>query len=323
MMLSTTPSMNRRAGRKVRPPAAPLGLERLRGACGDDLVERAAQQIEPWVAQLRGSPSFSHLTASGSPFELTFRSNETSIRITVEGGDADVNPRERLARVAAVVQPDARDLDAISRVQGDDELQWGAWAAINVARGGTSSKLYAEVPPDGHGRAMDLVAARTGVRPALDRTLHVRMLAFSPSSRTFEVYYRVLDLRPWELRGVLAPLGLERREIEVRGLLEDVCQAALHRQLPARKLGFSYAWRDGAAPVFSFYGFAFELFGSDCRTRRRTLGFASRRGWSLAAYDAYTAPLDSLDTQEHHGMFGISIGDELAPECRIGVAARP
>lgn len=303
-------SIEERASGDARPLVA-----RLRDACGEELVARAARLLAPFAA-LQDAPPFSILTPSGTPLELTFRSNENAIRATVETGGADVPPRERLARAASIANVDA---GALEPLHAGAALRWGGWLGMHVARDTMSYKLYAEVPESAQEQAAAFVERRTGVRAAVPRPLFIRMIGFAP--RTLEIYYRVHELRPWELREVLAPLGLSDREPAVLDLFEDACEAALHRRFPWPKLGFSYAFRDGAPPVFSFYGFAFDLFGSDARARRRVLAFAARRGWDVSAYEAYSAPLATHDARDHHGMFGVSLGEALAPEVRIGLAA--
>ena len=193
---------------------------------------------------------------------------------------------------------------------------------MRASASGEARKLYLEVPASSQSSEIEQLERRLGSRLAVDsKRRFLRMIAMEPASDSYEGYFRVSGLRPWEIRRLLSPFGWEDREKAILGAFEDVYEGALHRRLPSDTFGFSYRWKGGVPEAFSLYTFASSMFGGDGRVRECVLRAALRRGWHLEGYDRLSEPLRGRRGPEGvHGMFGISISSGGDPEPRIGLA---
>lgn len=303
-------------------------FERLRSVHGDDLTGGAADRAAQLLAPMAGSQSdnrwlSSKLTADGFPLEFTFRRGNDGIRFACEVWAPATTPAARVARAIETVGGiGPADEAAVLDAHRGHPLRWGAWVGVRTHAGGETLKLYAEVPGGAQAAGQAWLSARLGHPVVVEgRPIVVRMVGLEPSSGGVEVYCRIFDLRPWELRRLLSPVGLAHRELDVLDLLEDAYEGALHRRLPARTLGFSYAWAPGRAATFSLFAFASTMFGGDARTRSHMLRLARRRGWAFDDYERVSEPLARKEGAEStHGMFGVTMSGGSDGEVTIGLS---
>lgn len=262
--------------------------------------------------------SGSKLTGDGFPVEVSFCTDDDRLRLTVEPGQADLDPRKRLGTAAGVLQqlgspvPDDA-LAAFQAVQRQGSLKYGAWIGCRVSPEGTAFKLYVEMP-DGHPENL-FVSPLT----LPDRVVTARMVGCVPGSQSLELYARVPSLEPRHVPAVLAPAGFESRAREVLDFVSESYGYSISGRLPGPSVGVSY--RIGPPPTarVTLYFFARALWGSDARIRRRFLETAAARGWNQDAYARVTAPMAARESwQTFHGLLGITL-DRYAMSLAIGV----
>lgn len=315
-------------GSLADPPAA-AGLEapthpaidEALAAFPPDQARRAGTAIR-WLLRTRLASSApdawsgSRLTGDGFPFELAFSTSDDRLRFTVEPGAGDLLPRERLALAAGLVAlmgeaPVARPvLDDLRRLQGAGPLAYGVWIGVRAGSGGVACKLYVEMPAD---------AVLPGpCAPMLgDRVAAPRMLAYTPSTRAFESYYRVPSLEGRHLAAALAPAGLAARADELVGFIEEAYGHRVRGRLPGPSVGLSYV---AGRATLHFY--ARSMWGSDARIRRGFARVARASGWDDEAYLRVTAPIAGReDWRTRHGLFGITL--DASRPTSLGIGVRP
>lgn len=272
------------------------------------------------------------LTDGGYPFEFTFTTAGDGIRYTAEIAPPRQEPSARLGQAIRLLAElglpalpeEAEGLWLLRQVQAG-ALRWGAWMGVRHSGGGKSLyKLYAEVSPEGEAAALGFLNSRLR-RPVGggQRAIQLQMVGWYPATGDLEFYFRVYDLRPWELGALLHPLGLEARERELFDLFQAAHGRPIYQALPGGAWGFSYSLpggEEGGGSRFSFYTFAETLLGDDARARRKLLRLFERVGCAMDYYLEMSAPLaDEHGCRSHHGLFGVTVGPEIPPIAHIGL----
>lgn len=277
-------------------------------ACGERL---ASDDREAWGG--------SRLTGDGFPFELSFSTIDPRLRFTIEPGGRWLGLGDRLDAAASIVAtiagspvPDAT-LAGLRAMQAGASLAYGAWVGCRVGANGTEAKLYVEVPRAARFRVESLVLEEREVTP--------RMLAYSPSTNSFEAYCRVPSLEPRHLAAVLQLVGGEAR---VPWLLDFIAEAYGHRlrgRLPGPSVGVSFL-RHAAEKRITLHFYARAFWGSDARIRRGFSRAARATGWDDTAYLRVTAPLEHREEwRTSHGLFGITLDE--TQRVPLGIGLRP
>jgi hypothetical protein len=262
------------------------------------------------------------LTGDGFPFELAFCTGDDRLRFTVEPDDGGLDPRTRLdvagelARVLDQEPLPPEVLDEFRAMQAGASLAWGTWIGCRVGAEHTAVKLYAEVPPGAKN------ASPRARRPALtDRIVVPRMLAYTPSTRAFEAYFRVPSLEPRHLPAVLAPAGMEAHASWLADFVQDTYGHAIRGRLPGPSVGVSYVVGPARGRV-TLHFYARALWGSDARIRRGWSRLAAGLGWDDQAYLRVTRPLAARESwRTFHGMVGITLDEP--PRIAVSIGVRP
>ncbi|WP_437593526.1 hypothetical protein [Sorangium sp. So ce1000] len=273
------------------------------------------------------------LTDGGYPFEFTFTTRNDGIRYTLEVAPPRQKPGSRLARALEVLRElgcasfDEEGLTLVRRAQAGGTLRYGAWVGVHHHEGGSSHKVYAEVAPQGEEAAMAWLNPRL-CRPvgAAGRSITLQMIGWRPATGELEFYFRVRDLRPWELSALMHPLGLESCDKLLFEMLQKVYGRPLFQRLPGPVFGFSYALPPGGQPAaaatrrFTFYSLSETMFGDDAAARRKLMRYFHQLGCDMSYYAEMSAPAArSPGRRTHHGMFGVTVGEGVEPVSHIGL----
>ncbi|HEX8354983.1 MAG TPA: hypothetical protein VF611_18905 [Pyrinomonadaceae bacterium] len=274
------------------------------------------------------------LTDGGYPFEFTFTTSNDGIRYTLEIAPPRQSPGSRLTQALRVLRElgcesfDEEGLAFLRQVQAGGNLRFGAWVGMRHNEGGSTHKVYAEVPPEGEAAAMEFLNSRLR-RPVgvAGRFINLQMIGWQPATGGLEFYFRVYELRPWEMAALMHPLGLESSDKAVFELLQTVHGRPIHQRLPGPVCGFSYTLSpdggDVAAPsprTFTFYTLSETMFGDDAKARRKLLRYFDGLGVDMDFYAEMSAPAALRPGRRtHHGMFGVTVGEGVAPVSHIGL----
>ena len=220
---------------KVERLAAALGLK-----VPPDLAVAAAQLAQTTWPEI--AESWSRLTPTGFPIELTITEADCILRWAAEIAGPEIAEARRLelvaTRLAAAGQPVSSPLlRALQAAQSGRDLRYGAWI------GGRSSdnaqprfKLYGEIPLD---VSFDEIPLPPALREAITHTPAValpRMIGIEPARNRVEIYLRLRAIEPDDLRPLLSAAG------HLYGL--DALERSLpdgKRRLAGRRLGISLA----------------------------------------------------------------------------------
>jgi hypothetical protein len=219
-------------------------LERLAAALGlkvpIDLAVAAAQLAQSTWPEI--AESWSRLTPTGFPIELTITEADGILRWAAEIAGPEIAEARRLelvaTRLAAAGQPVSSPLlEALQAAQRGRDLRYGAWI------GGRSSdnlqprfKLYGEIPLD---VSFDEIPLPPVLREAITHTpagALPRMIGIEPARNRVEIYLRLRAIEPDDLRPLLSAAG------HMYGL--DALERTLpdgKRRLAGRRLGISLA----------------------------------------------------------------------------------
>jgi hypothetical protein len=272
----------------------------------------------------------SPLTDGGFPFELTLSTAGDGPRYTMEVGPADTAPAERLARALAMLAElgsataDHGMLDRLDRWQAMGELRFGAWLGARHGAAGSAYKLYTEVPAEAQPDVTAYLCSRLGRPPGLPgRRQEVQLLGWYPASGDLEVYFRVYDLRPWELGALMSPVDLAAQAPAVLAIFEDVFGRPFGQRLPGRLFGYSYgvpAAGSGRAATFSFFSFCEALARDDAAIRRRLRDHWQRQGVGMDYYAELSEPTAGHRGRwNHHGLLGVTVAADATPVTHVGL----
>lgn len=274
----------------------------------------------------------SRLTGDGFPVEITFTTADQRLRYTVEPAGPRAAPAERLETAMQAVTDlgpapiSAETAAAFRSLQRPGGLFFGAYVGGRHSPADDQFKLYVETPFE---------AATDGSLPAepagllgdypqprrIDRPVHLRMIAWSPASDQWELYYRVKDLAPHHLAAVLAPAGLAHLADELEGYLRETYGHAFAERLPGESVGVSYTWQAGeTAHTATLFFFARTFWGGDARIRREFGRWSTALGWDDREYQRVTAPLAGRRLwKTYHGILGVTLLPTGEPALSIGV----
>jgi hypothetical protein len=286
--------------------------------------------------------SASRLTGGGFPVEITFTTADDRLRYTLEPAGRSVTPRQRLEaaiHMIDILSPAALPeyvAQAFRSLQRSGVLTFGAWIGGRHSAAESQYKIYAETPDvdAAHGilsAALSAWVAEIPVARLYDRSASLQMVAYSPSSEQWELYYRVKSLTPYHVPGALAPVGLASQTEELLSYVKDAYGYPLGERLPGESVGISYSVRaanaessasqPGAQSV-TLYFFARALWGGDARIRRQFGRFSAALGWDDGRYQKITAGLSSRRIwKTYHGIVGITLlrGGKMA----LSIGVRP
>jgi len=292
----------------------PVGLhpavDRVLAGWPADVGSRAAAALRVMLggrAAADGTAAWtsSRLTGDGFPVEVGFATGDDDLRLTVEPGGIHLDPWRRLDVTLGVLAElncpavPAPTLAECRRLQVGG-LRYGTWLGCRIRAAQSGYKLYVEVA-DGAEPPSGLVAPK--------REAQLRMVGCVPGSGVWETYFRIRDLDPLELAGVLAPAGFGGRAAELREALAEAYGHRLGERLPGRSVGVSYGFSAAGEPVgVTLFLFARAFWGPDARIRARFGAEARALGWDDVRYQAVTAPLSARrDGRTAHGILGFTL----------------
>lgn len=226
------------------------------------LLDAALTRLEssPWPEVLT---TWSRLTPSGFPIELTIGPAPSPLRWTAEVAGPEVAEGDRLSLAAALLADSNQRLtqpllEALLSSQDGSDLRWGAWlGGREDAYQPGRLKLYAEVPA---GVLLGtIVTERVGeVLALLPSGSGAHMVGVEPSRNRTEVYLALPAVDPLHLLPFLlasghasALSGLER------GLPDGL------RRLAGRRLGLSVAFGKDDALELALFTSARTLFAME------------------------------------------------------------
>ncbi|MEX5710281.1 hypothetical protein AB1484_18720 [Parafrankia sp. FMc6] len=245
------------------------------------LLSAAADRLEA-TGWHEVATSWSRLTPTGFPVELTAGRHIEGLRWTAEVAAPEVPDTDRLFRAAELLDahhqcPRRRLVDGLACAQSSAELRFGAWLGGRESPGADPGlKLYAELPAPGArprgpriepGAELDvadvvLAAAGAAVPPGLAAALRglppgtrARMLGVEPGRARHELYLRLPDVDALDLVPFLHALGSPGALAGAAGGLPDGL-----RRLAGRRLGLSVAWSGGEVTSLTFFVSARSLF---------------------------------------------------------------
>jgi hypothetical protein len=255
------------------------------------------------------------LTGDGFPVEFAFTTADERLRYTVEPAGWQDTPQRRLEATIQLLDRlgspaiDEERLNAWRQAQSRGRLRYGAWLGGRHGTDGDEYKLYIEAPEAGLEQGLPGVYPRPRL---LDRTPVVRMLAYTPVSQRYEVYYRIESLAPYHLSRLLAPCGLETHSQELLSCLAGAYEYPLGERLPGAAGGVSYAYCSPDEPhsvTLFFFGRVF--WGGDARIRQMFSQCSRALGWDDSCYRQVTAGLAGRRTwTTRHGMLGFTLASD-------------
>ena len=272
------------------------------------LAARLAGGGDPWGG--------SRLTGDGFPLEIAFSTADDRIRATVEPGARTLPAAARLEVVATILEglgePVPRPvLDGLLAMQAAGPLAYGAWLGLRAGAQGVAGQAYVEVPRGAPLRARSLPLGSREVTP--------RMIAYTPSSASFEAYVRVRALEPGELPAVLAPIGGEARVPSLLEFIEEAHGYRIRERFPG-PVGVSYGWPSSERVTLHFYARA--MWGPDAAIRRGFCRVARGLGWDDATYLRATAPIaERNDWKTFHGLLAVTL--DAGGAVSLGIGVRP
>lgn len=297
---------------------AAVALQRL-------LHERLSGGLSAWAS--------SRLTGDGFPVEITFTSADQRLRYTVEPATPQATPQQRL--VLALQDINALSLSpipsamaaAFRRLQHLGDLSFGAWVGGRHSLVDDQFKLYVEMPMlESTDSAAGELTALLGEYPQpgpVDRLVNLRMLAWSPGSAQWELYYRIGAPAPHHLAAVLAPAGYAAQAGDLLRYLREAYGHSFAERLPGESVGVSYTWQPGQAESsVTLFFFARTFWGGDARIRQQFGSWSTALGWNDRQYQRITAPLAGRRVwKTFHGILGVSLlpGRQLA----LSIGVRP
>lgn len=272
------------------------------------------------------------LTDGGYPFEFTLTTLNDGIRCTLEIAPPKAPPHLRLREAQALlgamglfIQDDGR-LTWLETIQRGGALRYGAWLGVRHETAGSAFKIYAEVPQDAQAQAAASAFLNAHLRRpvgVVNRAIQLQMIGWYPLTGELEFYYRIRELRPWEIGALMHPIELEGYHKLVFEHLQLAFGRPIVNRMPGPIMGFSYTLDPddpGARRTFSLYSFAETLFADDATARRKLLVYFDKIGSDMSYYADMTAPLaDYRGRWTYHGMFGITIGHEFPPIAHVGL----
>lgn len=299
----------------------------------EEIADRAAmslrRMLEDRIVQ-DGEKAWSNsfLTGDGFPVEFSFTTADNRLRYTTEPMRAVLAPQRRfeeavrlLNRLSTTDFPE-NVFVSLRKMHQQGELLYGAWLGARHGPEDSEYKLYVEVPDDSSDKAVLAVFELELPQPRLtDRTAKLRMVAFTPVSAKWEVYYRIESVQPYHLPRLLAPAGLEGRADEVLRFIADVYGHSLTSRLPGPSVGVSYTMKSpGSAQNVTLFFFARAFWGTDSRIRQRFSRWARAFGWDDSHYQQITTSLaDRFSWQTYHGILGITMTYNGQLALNIGV----
>ena len=274
---------------------------------------------------LRASASWprSRLTPTGAPLEFCFAEEGGGLRYTVECGAPRANPELRLSDICKFLLRRGVPLpiDLLERVtdfQSRGLLTYGAWLGVRHDYVDDRFKIYAEVPPAAAPSAEAWVAGILGAPLRLPGpAATIKMFGLSAGSVRVEAYYASVDMLRGGLSMAMERVGLSSASDAVLAVVDGMTPFSPGARLPARDVGFSYAFAPGEPEaVFTLYLVARKLFGDDQACAEWIGGRLPGHGDLMRVLSA--APPGVT----HHGMVGLSIAAGFArPILSAGVAA--
>lgn len=313
---------------------------RIAAAGMPNLEERAAKTLDLLLEEIRCSPQpetaweFGSLSYNGFPVEFTFGSHERGMRYATEVGGSEVKPQDRLSRAERLLDSLGagrlpEEVSALShKVQESGSLKWGAWMGVRHRLEGDRYKLYVEVPQEGSPAAAEMVRCFLGNEPLLpDGGAQLVAIGQETDLSRTEFYFRIKSphLTDWQVTNLLQRVGLESRQADLFGLIEETSGYTFNRAgagLPEGIYGFSFSFSLGAEPlVFSVFTFAKTLFKTDGSARHALLSLAQQKGWNLRNYAAFTEPLAGCtDPLEHHNVIAFLVAQQGPPALHISLS---
>jgi hypothetical protein len=278
--------------------------------------------------------NFSSLGRTGFPIEVSFVSNDPSLRITTEVTGPETHPAERLAVAEEIFtelngSPIPPELSKfVHAIQQDSFLKYGAWMGSRHNNCGNSFKLYMEIPCSPHNSPEVKAWERAIIdRPSI-RPVRLRMIGYNGGSNTLELYYDTNYLWPQDLSSLMSPMGLQEQAKDVLDNLFQAYRRPVNWELPSGSdYGFSYTIpcpytnsNTKHINVFTLYTFANALFGGDHSIRAAILELSQRQGWNSSLYAEISRPIaHKRGFITHHGVFGIVVLPEKSPEVTFGL----
>lgn len=271
----------------------------------------------------------SRLTGDGFPVEITFTTADNRLRYTVEPASVYQSPRSRVQTAFQLINaldshvvPD-EVITVLKRIQDQGTLQFGAWLGGRHTDEDSEHKIYVEVPDGETGSVAIAGLPFAYPQPALpDRDVTLRMIAYSPTSRQWEMYFRVKSLAPYHLPRILAPAKLNERSEELLCFVSEAYGHPLRERLPGESVGVSYTLRaeDHTPQSVTLFFFARVFWGGDARIRHRVSTLAKQLNWDDTRYQQLTSPLETRRSwMTYHGILGITLAGNGQFALSIGV----
>jgi len=202
---------------------------------------------------------WSRLTPSGFPVELMV-TPEAAPRWASEIAGPEIADSERIhlvaTQLAAAAQPIApAQLDALSALQKNCALRWGAWIGGRRVQAATHFKLYAEVSRTCPFAALPLPDALRPVLARLPAGAYPSQIGVSPIRSRVELYVGLPMIGIDDLRPALTAAQYPWAVDAIARVLPDGL-----RRLAGRRLGISLACGPDNQIEFTVFGSVRTLF---------------------------------------------------------------
>lgn len=278
--------------------------------------------------------NFSSLSRTGFPMEISFVSNDPSLRITTEVTGPETHPAERLAVAEEIFSrlngsPIPSELSKfVHAIQKDSFLKYGAWMGSRHNNCGNSYKLYMEIPCSPHNSPEVKAWEKAIINRQSIRPTRLRMIGYNGNSHTIELYYDIDYLWPQDIPSLMLPMGLQEQAKDVLDCLIKAYRRPITWELPSGSdYGFSYTIpcpytniNKKHTNVFTLYTFANALFGGDHSIRSAILELAQGQGWDCSLYEEISRPIaHKRGFITHHGVFGVVVSPITPPAMTIGL----
>lgn len=271
---------------------------------------------------------YSRLTPTGFPVEFSFGNPAEEIRYATEvGGHAVPNDQrlklawQRLSTLGAQFDPEL--LEWCAGLQTGNTLKYGAWAGARHQAGQDRFKLYAEVPLNSHGAAMQrLPVHRDFAEQLTNRGARLIMLGLTGGNE-LEFYFGINGMRYSELPMIFGWFGAQDSAESVIESIETVCGRFLNRSAKNRQNGFSVKRLANGEWRVALFSQADDLFSDGAQTRRALLRTATSFGCNPNSYAVFSRSAAEEFNANRHCMLTFTPLPGGYIDLRVGLSPPP
>lgn len=272
--------------------------------------------------------SFCPLTPDGFPLRFDFSSANNDLTHTSAICGPSTPAVRCLPKMAGLLDrlggvPSAPVMVALTGLQTDGALDFGAWLRVRYDAAQPSYVVFAEVPQDATLRAEQPLLEVLGVQSLLPAAPEpgVAVLGLQTGSGALEFIFRERQHRAWELERLCQIAGFGARFSDLVEYVAVASGRTISDGMPPARASVTLD-KDNMPLRFSVSFAASALLGDDARCRRQLLRLAANVGWAPVGYPELSARAQQhAGTSAHHCRVHFSV--ESDGPVTLGFGFRP